>query len=117
MTDSTARAPDPAPADQRGAQAPTNSAATRSTAQGATAAPDAAGVTAERPAVDPAPALAQEAAALKDRLLRALAEMENLRRRTEREVADARTYGVTNFARDIVGVADGMERAMKALDD
>src|SRR6195256_2029653 len=68
-------------------------------------------------APDPAAELAKEAAELKDRLLRTLAEMENLRRRTEREVADARVYGVTNFARDIVGVADGMERAMKALDD
>jgi molecular chaperone GrpE len=68
-------------------------------------------------APDPTAELAKEAAELKDRLLRTLAEMENLRRRTEREVADARVYGVTNFARDIVGVADGMERAMKALDD
>jgi molecular chaperone GrpE len=68
-------------------------------------------------APDPAAELAKEAAELKDRLLRTLAEMENLRRRTEREVADARVYGVTNFARDIVGVADSMERAMKALDD
>jgi molecular chaperone GrpE len=68
-------------------------------------------------APDPVAELAKEAAELKDRLLRTLAEMENLRRRTEREVADARVYGVTNFARDIVGVADGMERAMRALDD
>jgi molecular chaperone GrpE len=68
-------------------------------------------------AADPMAELAKEAAELKDRLLRTLAEMENLRRRTEREVADARTYGVTNFARDIVGVADSMERALKALDD
>ena len=68
-------------------------------------------------APDPTAELAKEAAELKDRLLRTLAEMENLRRRTEREVADARVYGVTNFARDIVGVADSMERAMKALDD
>src|SRR3954465_6880524 len=68
-------------------------------------------------APDPAAQLAKEAADLKDRLLRTLAEMENLRRRTEREVADARTYGVTSFARDIVGVADSMERALKALDD
>ena len=60
---------------------------------------------------------AREAAELKDRLLRTLAEMENLRRRTEREVADARAYGVTSFARDILAVADNMERAMKALDD
>ena len=68
-------------------------------------------------APDPVAELAKEAADLKDRLLRTLAEMENLRRRTEREVADARAYGVTNFARDILAVADNMERAMKALDD
>jgi molecular chaperone GrpE len=69
------------------------------------------------PQVDPMAVLAKEAADLKDRLLRTLAEMENLRRRTEREVADARTYAVTNFARDILAVADNMERAMQALDD
>jgi molecular chaperone GrpE len=68
-------------------------------------------------APDPVAQLAREAAELKDRLLRTLAEMENLRRRTEREVVDARTYGVTNFARDILAVADNMERALKALDD
>jgi len=68
-------------------------------------------------APDPAAALAKETADLKDRLLRTLAEMENLRRRTEREVADARAYGVTSFARDILAVADNMERALKALDD
>jgi molecular chaperone GrpE len=68
-------------------------------------------------APDPVASLAKEAADLKDRLLRTLAEMENLRRRTEREVADARAYGVTNFARDILAVADNMERALKALDD
>ena len=68
-------------------------------------------------AADPIAALAKEAADLKDRLLRTLAEMENLRRRTEREVADARAYGITNFARDILAVADNMERALKALDD
>ena len=70
-----------------------------------------------RSSVDPVAVLAKEAADLKDRLLRTLAEMENLRRRTEREVADARIYGVTNFARDILAVADNMERALKALDD
>ena len=69
------------------------------------------------PQVDPIAALAREAGDLKDRLLRTLAEMENLRRRTEKEVADARTYGVTNFARDILAVADNMERALKALDN
>jgi molecular chaperone GrpE len=42
--------------------------------------------------------------------------MENLRRRTDREVADSRTYGISNFARDIVAVADNMDRALGALD-
>ena len=54
-----------------------------------------------------------ENAELKDRLLRALAEMENLRRRTEREVADARTYGVANLARDMLSVADNLARAVE----
>jgi molecular chaperone GrpE len=62
-------------------------------------------------------ALAQEAADTKDRLLRALAEMENLRRRTEREVADARTYGVTGLARDLIGVADDLRRALDAAEE
>lgn len=57
----------------------------------------------------------QEAAELKDRLLRTLAEMENLRRRTEREVADARTYGISSFARDLLGVADNIGRALEAI--
>jgi molecular chaperone GrpE len=42
--------------------------------------------------------------------------MENLRRRTDREVADARIYGISNFARDILAVADNMDRALAALD-
>ena len=70
------------------------------------------------PAPSPAPstALDRELAEAKDRLLRTLAEMENLRKRTEREVADSRTYGITAFARDILTVADGMHRALEALD-
>jgi molecular chaperone GrpE len=55
------------------------------------------------------------AAEFKDKLLRALAEMENLRRRTEREVTDARLYGVTAFARDMLAVADNMRRALDAV--
>lgn len=53
-----------------------------------------------------------ENAELKDKLLRALADVENMRRRAEREVADARVYGVTNFARDILNVADNLARAI-----
>ena len=59
-----------------------------------------------------APALAAE---LKDRLLRTLAEMENLRKRTAREVTDARVYGVAAFARDLLGVADNMRRALETV--
>jgi molecular chaperone GrpE len=65
---------------------------------------------------DPMVALAREAADYKDKLLRSLAEMENLRKRTERQVADARDYGIAGFARDILAVADNMERALGALD-
>jgi molecular chaperone GrpE len=60
--------------------------------------------------------LARESAEHKDKLLRTLAEMENLRRRTEREVADSRLYSIAGFARDIVAVADTMDRALQALD-
>jgi molecular chaperone GrpE len=60
--------------------------------------------------------LARENAEHKDKVLRTLAEMENLRRRTEREVNDARQYGVAAFARDVLAVADNMERALAALD-
>ena len=71
------------------------------------------------PAAAPRPStsLDRELAEAKDRLLRTLADMDNMRKRTEREVADARVYGISNFARDILGVADNMHRAMQALDD
>jgi len=57
----------------------------------------------------------EAAADFKDKLLRTLAEMENLRKRTEREVADARLYGNTGFARDVLAVADNMHRALAAI--
>src|SRR4030081_769919 len=60
--------------------------------------------------------LSKENADYKDRLLRTLAEMENLRRRTEREIADSRASGIQAFARDILAVADNMDRALGALD-
>ncbi|MBV9433193.1 MAG: nucleotide exchange factor GrpE [Hyphomicrobiales bacterium] len=59
--------------------------------------------------------LEQEKAELKDKLLRALAEMENLRRRTEKEVADTRAYAISAFARDILSVADNLRRALEAV--
>jgi molecular chaperone GrpE len=57
-------------------------------------------------------ALIAENASLKDKVLRTLAEMENLRRRTEKEVADAKLYGVTSFARDLLTFADNLKRAL-----
>ncbi len=76
------------------------------------------GETAAAPELVPAEqvtAALEAAAEFKDKLLRTLAEMENLRRRTEREVADARVYGVTGFARDVLAVADNMHRALGTL--
>ena len=71
-----------------------------------------------QPAAAPKPStsLDRELADTKDRLLRALADMENLRKRTEREVADARMYGISAFARDVLTVADSMHLALEALD-
>jgi molecular chaperone GrpE len=68
---------------------------------------------------EPAPstALERDLAEARDRLLRTLAEMENMRKRTEREVSDARFYGISSFARDILSVADNMHRALHALDE
>jgi molecular chaperone GrpE len=63
---------------------------------------------------DPLVTALRESAELKDKILRTLAEMENLRRRTEREVADARIYGIASFARDVLGIADNMQRALDA---
>ena len=70
---------------------------------------------------DPEPgsvdAMAKEVAESRDKMLRTLAEMENLRKRTSREVADARMYGITGFARDILDIADNLQRALDALPD
>lgn len=57
---------------------------------------------------------AQEIAELKDRFLRLAAELENTRRRAEREKADAGRYAIAGFARDLLGVADNFERALRA---
>jgi molecular chaperone GrpE len=60
-------------------------------------------------------ALTREAAESRDKMLRTLAEMENLRKRTTREVADARTYGIAAFARDVLDIADNLQRALDAV--
>jgi molecular chaperone GrpE len=60
-------------------------------------------------------ALEAELAEQKDRLLRALAETENVRRRALREREDASKYAVTGFARDLLSAADNLRRALDSL--
>ena len=60
-------------------------------------------------------ALNVENASLKDKALRTMADMENLRRRTEKEVSDARAYAVTAFARDMLSVADNARRGIESI--
>jgi molecular chaperone GrpE len=60
-------------------------------------------------------ALEIEKQELRDQMLRAMAEMENLRKRSEREKADARIYAIEKFARDLLSVSDNMARALEAL--
>ncbi|MEM7214034.1 MAG: nucleotide exchange factor GrpE [Pseudomonadota bacterium] len=59
----------------------------------------------------------EEIAGLKDQMLRTAAEMENLRRRTQKDVADARSFSISGFARDILGVADNLRRAIDHVDE
>jgi len=59
--------------------------------------------------------LVKENEELKDRALRIAAEMENLRRRTARDVHDARSYAIANFARDMLSVSDNLRRALDAI--
>jgi molecular chaperone GrpE len=56
--------------------------------------------------------LRAEVASLRDQMLRVAADAENTRRRTEREANDARAFAIQKFARDLLGVADNLQRAM-----
>jgi molecular chaperone GrpE len=60
-------------------------------------------------------ALKEEVAAAKDRLLRFAAESENQKKRLEREKAEATLYAASNFARDLLSVADSLSRALAAV--
>lgn len=59
--------------------------------------------------------LTEEVAVLKDRLLREMAEMENLRRRSAKEKIDASKFAITGFAREMISVGDNLDRALQAL--
>jgi molecular chaperone GrpE len=72
----------------------------------------------EAPEAAPAPPTPEEQiATLNDQVLRTLAELENTRRRAERDRSEALKYGAVSFARDMVGVADNLQRALKAANE
>lgn len=99
MTDETTKnGPDATAADQTEAVV-----AEETTAEAASAEPD------------PVESLKTENAELRDRYLRLAAEMDNLRRRTERDVKDAKSYSVAGFARDMLTVSDNLRRALDAI--
>ena len=96
-------------------------AAQAAEAEDAAADAESADTEAEDAAVDGAepetPATEDEAGELKDQLMRALAEVENTKKRAARDVKEAREYAVTGFARDMLDVADNLSRALASLDD
>ena len=65
--------------------------------------------------IDAAAEAEAEIAALKDKLLRTLADMENLRRRSQKDREDALKYASANFARDMLSVADNLRRAIESI--
>ena len=90
--------------------------AVESTIAADTFAPEEATAEAAAPAEpDPVDALRAENAELRDKYLRLAAEMDNLRRRTERDVKDAKSYSVAGFARDMLAVSDNLRRALDAI--
>lgn len=62
-------------------------------------------------------ALELEKSEMKDQLLRTMAEMQNVRKRAEKQVADARTFAIEKFAGDLLSVSDNLSRALQALSD
>ena len=77
--------------------------------------PAEAAAAAEATAEDPVMRLQTEVASLKDQLLRALAETENVRRRTQRDREEQVRYAAAGFARELLNVADNLRRALDAV--
>ena len=61
--------------------------------------------------------LNEEVSDLKDQRLRAIADLENFRKRAEKDQSDALKYGVTNFAKEIINIRDNIERAQSSISD
>ncbi|KKX31806.1 nucleotide exchange factor GrpE [Rhizobium sp. LC145] len=108
--------------DETKKHGPDATAAENSAEAVASALEDAANANAESEAMaevpaepDPLEVLKAENAELRDRFLRLAADMDNLRRRTEREIKDAKSYSVAGFARDMLAVSDNLRRALDAV--
>jgi molecular chaperone GrpE len=101
-----------------GAEAPAAEADDNAASDGDDPAPEAEAAAEAEPAKSESDLVAElqdQVADLKDRLLRAAAEMENARRRYEREMADTRQYAVTGFAREVLSIGDNLSRALAAV--
>jgi molecular chaperone GrpE len=61
--------------------------------------------------------LNEEITGLKDQRLRAIAELENFRKRAEKDQSDALKYGISNFAKEIINIRDNIERAQSSISD
>ena len=61
--------------------------------------------------------LNEEIIGLKDQRLRAIAELENFRKRAEKDQSDALKYGISNFAKEIINIRDNIERAQSSISD
>ena len=61
--------------------------------------------------------LNEEITSLKDQRLRAIAELENFRKRAEKDQSDALKYGISNFAKEIINIRDNIERAQGSISD
>lgn len=95
--------------ESQGREHDTPQADAASKAEEATAAP------AQETEPDPVEVLKAEVSDLRDQRLRMAAEMENLRRRTAREIKDAKTFAISGFARDMLQVSDNLQRALSAV--
>jgi len=93
---------------------PSSTAPANDSEPAASAAPEGSASGAEGPEARIA-ALEAELVAAKDQALRALAEAENVRRRTQKDAEDARKFAVATFARDLLAVADNLGRALQAI--
>ena len=61
--------------------------------------------------------LNEEITGLKDQRLRAIAELENFRKRAEKDQSDALKYGISNFAKEIINIRDNIERAQSSISE